>query len=144
MSLVEVARFADLNEAEIAASFLRANGVSASLAEQHHAAMNPLIRNAIGWIRVMAPASDRTPALTLLAEVGQGVHAAPVEIGEGIAPAKSGVPLTLGVVVAFFFLDTAGAFAMHSFLRRPLSSVQKVGLCLIALMAALMAYLYLG
>lgn len=68
----QVARFSDVYQAEVAASFLAAHGLHAVVAERALATMQPLLQTALGGVRVLTPAHEAEAALDLLARVAAG------------------------------------------------------------------------
>lgn len=71
MSLVEIVRFNDVYEAELAKAFLASNGIDVHLTERFQTTVDPLMQRALG-IRLMGPASVVTEARALLARVNAG------------------------------------------------------------------------
>ncbi len=72
MSLTEIARFADLAEAQIAASRLRAEGVPVLLQNEHWGASDYLMTIAMGGFRLWAPDSDADEARRLIEDLRGG------------------------------------------------------------------------
>ena len=75
MSLREIARFADVYEAELASAFLASHGIDATVTERFQTTVDPLMQRALG-IRLMAPASTIEEAQALLARARAGEFAA--------------------------------------------------------------------
>lgn len=115
MSLVEIRRFADVNEAEIARGYLAANGVTAWLAGDHHARVNPLIQQAIGWTRLSVPASQAEEAQSLLEAVGPPPADAEAAVPTH-PPSKTLAALTLAGV---FLISPQGALGVVALKNRP-------------------------
>lgn len=100
MSLLEVARFHDVYEADLAAAFLESHGITVSVTERYQTTVDPLMQRALG-IRLMAAASDIEEARSLLARVRAGEFAS--DEGDDIPPLATGgrVAATLLAVAAF-------------------------------------------
>lgn len=71
MSLVEIARFTDVYEAELAAAFLNSRGVPVSVTERFQTTVDPLMQRALG-VRLMTPSHAADQARDLLARAGPG------------------------------------------------------------------------
>ena len=69
MSLTEIARFADLTEAQIAASRLRADGVSVLVQNEYWGTSNFLMSIAMGGFGLWTPTSDAEDARQIIAEL---------------------------------------------------------------------------
>lgn len=123
MSLVEVRRFADVNEAEIARGYLAANGVTAWLAGDHHARINPLVQQAIGWTRLSVPASQAEEARNLLDEVGPP----PVDADAAVPTHPPSKALTALTVAGAFLISPQGALGVVGLKNRP-NWVRNLGL----------------
>lgn len=78
--MIEIARFADVYEAEIAAGRLRADGFDATLGGAEHAKADPLILQALGWVRLSVPDEQASSAKDALALLRSGVEAIEAEI----------------------------------------------------------------
>ena len=74
MSLREIARFADVYEAELAGAFLASHGIDVTVTERFQTTVDPLMQRALG-IRLMAPASTIEQARALLARARAGEFA---------------------------------------------------------------------
>jgi len=74
MSLVEIARFTDVYEADLAAAFLASHDVEVSVTERFQTTVDPLMQRALG-IRLMARASQADQARDLLARARSGEFA---------------------------------------------------------------------
>lgn len=136
MPLVEIARFDDVYEAELAVAFLSANGVFAQVADRGLATIDPLLQRAVGGLRVMAEARDgpRARALLVRARTGEFVEGDDDPVEDNAPGAGAGVAL-LGAL--------AGGFSGTSRLRR-LRGVHWVGLAIIAVLFVLPWLLGLG
>jgi hypothetical protein len=73
--MIEIARFADVYEAEIAAGRLRADGFDATLGGAEHAKADPLILQALGWVRLSVPDEQAGPARAALTALRSGAEA---------------------------------------------------------------------
>lgn len=91
MALVEIARFTDVYEADLAAAFLASHDVEVSITERFQTTVDPLMQRALG-IRLMAPASQAETARDLLARARSGEFAE--EAGDDLGEVT---PLTRGV-----------------------------------------------
>lgn len=103
--MIEIARFADVYEAEIVASRLRADGFTPTLGGAEHARADPFIVQALGWVRLSVPDGEAITARARLAALRGGVEAIPVEGEAGpdrardrTLPAK----FTLGAILLAF------------------------------------------
>lgn len=110
--MIEIARFADVYEAEIAAARLRADGFTPTLGGAEHAKADPLILQALGWIRLSVPDKEAILAKARLAALRSGSEAIADEGdtgSDGVAPDRN-LParLTLGAMVLAFFGLLAG------------------------------------
>lgn len=97
MALVEIARFADVFEAEIAAARLRAEGFSPNLGGAEHAKTDPFMLQTLGWVRLRVPPDQETRARAFLDAVESGAEALasedPADVGrpDRTLPAKVGL-----------------------------------------------------
>lgn len=69
MALVEVARFADLTEAQVAASALRASGIFVFLQNQHHGEANFAVQYALGGFPLHVMEEDAEGVRKMLSQV---------------------------------------------------------------------------
>ena len=67
LSLVQIARFADLYEAQVAASLLRANGIETLVPEEHHGSMSFFLWQTLGGFRLMVVEEQAEAAYALIA-----------------------------------------------------------------------------
>lgn len=100
MSLTEIARFADLAEAQIAASRLRAEGVPVLLQNEHWGASDYLMTIAMGGFRLWAPDSDADEARRLIEDLRGGAlpqepEPKPDVLAHGASAGKAGAALLL-------------------------------------------------
>ena len=72
MSLTEIARFADLTEAQIAASRLRAEGFSVLVQNEHWGAANFMMSTAMGGFPLWTPAGQAEKARALVEDLRGG------------------------------------------------------------------------
>lgn len=135
MSLREIARFADVYEAELAGAFLASHGVDVTVTERFQTTVDPLMQRALG-IRLMAPASTVEEARALLARVRAGEFA--TEEGDDLEEMDGGTRAA-GTVMALAAF-AAGGFWGNSLPRR-FRPVAWQGMLLVfaALVAAMIA-----
>ncbi|MGO4410626.1 MULTISPECIES: hypothetical protein [unclassified Brevundimonas] len=74
MSLVEIARYQDVYEADLAAAFLASHGVDVDVTERFQTTVDPLMQRALG-LRLMGRADQAEQARDLLARVRAGEFA---------------------------------------------------------------------
>ncbi len=134
MSLVEIARYQDVLEADLAAAFLAAQGLEVEVTERFQTTVDPLMQRALG-LRLMARADQAETARDLLARVACGEFSAPADdLPEGdTATRATGRGLAL-------ILAASGAFWGTSLPRR-LRPIHWAGMALIAAIAAISATL---
>lgn len=113
MSLREIARFADVYEAELAGAFLASHGIDVTVTERFQTTVDPLMQRALG-IRLMAPASTIEEARALLARVNAGEFAE--ADGDDLADMDSGTRAAGTVMAVAAFLT--GGFWGNSLPRR--------------------------
>ena len=112
--MIEIARFADVYEAEIAAARLRADGFTPTLGGAEHAKADPLILQALGWIRLSVPDKEAILAQVRLTALRSGSEAiapdADVDGGPHRPSPDRNLParLTLGAMALAFFGLLAG------------------------------------
>lgn len=122
--VLEVARFATLPEAELAADFLRRHDIAARLPDRDTATMNPDLLFALGGVRVVAPSGQVVEARRLIARMRAGEFiddhdewmddAVPGRVGELDEAEVSGVMAyakragTTVIVLFFLVLPMAG------------------------------------
>lgn len=104
MSLIEIARFTDVYEADLAAAFLESHGIPVSVTERHQTTIDPLMQRALG-IRLMAAASNAEEARSLLARARAGEFA--TDEGDDIVAPDVGTRAT-GTVMALAAFATGG------------------------------------
>lgn len=140
MSAVEVARFHEPQDADLAAAFLASHGVDAFVADRHISTIDPLMRLAVGGIRVMAAPADADRARDLLARADRGEFASDTEAPAG---SHASPALTAGVLAATVLTGGVGGLALTA-ARRRLSAIQITGFVLIAFILLATLALYLG
>ena len=113
MALVEIARFADVYEADLAAAFLASHGVEVSVTERFQTTVDPLMQRALG-IRLMAPASQLQQARDLLARARAGEFASE----EGDGPEEADTPTRVGGTLLALAAAAGGGFWGTSLPRR--------------------------
>jgi hypothetical protein len=74
MTMIEIARFADVYEAEIAASRLRADGFQTVLGGAEHVKANPLVLMALGGVNLSVPSDQADAARLLLDNLRSGAE----------------------------------------------------------------------
>ncbi|MNV57059.1 hypothetical protein D3C71_1493720 [compost metagenome] len=74
MSLVEIARYQDVYEADLAAAFLASHGVEVDVTERFQTTVDPLMQRALG-LRLMGRTDQADAARDLLARVTAGEFA---------------------------------------------------------------------
>jgi hypothetical protein len=134
MALVEIARFADVYEADLAAAFLASHDIEVSVTERYQTTVDPLMQRALG-IRLMTRADQAGEARDLLARARAGEFAA--EDGDDIAPMTDGARATGGALAVVAFV--AGGFWGSSLPRRFRGASWQGMLLAVALTAALLA-----
>jgi hypothetical protein len=140
MALVEIARFQDLVEGDIALAFLRAHGIEADMAGRAHASIDPVMQRALG-VRVMAPEAQREEALALLTRARSGEFA--TDEGDNLFSRDAPTHAVGGLMA--FATWAAGGFSGTSLPRR-LKTVHWIGFVMVAALALtwLLPYLPLG
>lgn len=139
MSLVEIARYQDVYEADLAAAFLASHGVDVDVTERFQTTVDPLMQRALG-LRLMGRADQAAQARDLLARVRAGEFG--LEEGDDLGPAAPGERVAArGLALALFV--TAGSFAGTSLPRR-MGVLQWAGFALVAVMVAWMLVFWLS
>ena len=129
MALIEIARFQDLIEGDLALAFLRAHGIEAEMAGRAHASIDPVMQRALG-VRVQAPEAQREEALALLARARSGEFA--TDDGDDL-DARDGPSHAAGGLMAFATW-AAGGFSGTGLPRR-MKPVHWTGFVLVAALA---------
>jgi hypothetical protein len=104
MSLVEITRFTDVYEADLAAAFLASHGIEVSVTERFQTTVDPLMQRALG-IRLMGPASVAEQARDLLARARSGEFAS--DEGDDLDTVDGGTQAA-GSVMALAAFATGG------------------------------------
>lgn len=133
MSLVEIRRFADVNEAEIARGYLGSRGVEAWIAGDQHARIDPLMQQALGWSRLSVVSSDVDRARALLDAVGRGP---PPDLDEA-APADAPLGpwgLSATVLAGLATMGPEGGMAVTALKRRGWARRAAVGVILVVML----------
>ena len=113
MSLVEIARFQDVYEADLAAAFLASHGVEVSVTERFQTTIDPLMQRALG-IRLMVPAAMADQARDLLGRAQSGEFAAVEGDDLPVRSTRTWVVAALMAIAAYF----TGGFWGNSLPRR--------------------------
>lgn len=102
--MIEIARFADVYEAEIAASRLRADGYDAVLGGAEHVKVNPLVLQALGGVNLSVPDNQAAAARSLLEALRGGSER--IEDAEPVtaSPVRKAGPLALLTAIGLGFL----------------------------------------
>jgi hypothetical protein len=93
MSLKEIARFADLAEAQIAASRLRSEGVQVLVQNEYWGGADYLMTIAMGGFRLWAPADQAAEAKTLIQALRHAVPSPEPEDAFEDAPEAAEAPV---------------------------------------------------
>jgi hypothetical protein len=97
--VIEIARFADVYEAEIVASRLRADGFSPTLGGAEHAKVNFLVLQALGGVSLSVPDSQADAARVLLEALRGGLER--IEDADPVLPKsarKAGLVAVLTII----------------------------------------------
>ena len=113
MALVEIVRFTDVYEADLAAAFLASHGIEVSVTERFQTTVDPLMQRALG-IRLMGPASVAEQARDLLARARAGEFAS--EEGDDLDTVDGGTQAAGSVMALAAF--ASGGFWGTSLPRR--------------------------
>lgn len=132
MSLVEIARYQDVYEADLAVAFLSSHGLDVDVTERFQTTVDPLMQRALG-LRLMAPAHQADEAKALLEQVAAGDFAE-TDVEDDL-PQRDGRTRAVGTVTALFLAATGG-FAATSLPRR-LRPAQIIGLRVIGALVLL-------
>jgi hypothetical protein len=104
MTLVEIARFTDVYEADLAAAFLESQGIRVFVTERHQTTIDPLMQRALG-IRLLGAPSNVAEARSLLSRARAGEFA--TDEGDDIEPMNSGTRAA-GALMAIATFATGG------------------------------------
>ena len=138
MSLVEIARYHDVYEADLAAAFLSSHDIEVSVTERFQTTVDPLMQRALG-IRLMGRADQAARARDLLARAGTGEFA--TDEGDDLDASDTTVR-TASRGLALFAFATGAGFVGTAMPRR-FNALQWAGLALIAAILLLSAGAYL-
>ncbi|MGX1586668.1 hypothetical protein [Brevundimonas diminuta] len=138
MSLVEIARYHDVYEADLAAAFLSSHDIEVSVTERFQTTIDPLMQRALG-IRLMGRADQASRARDLLARAGTGEFA--TDEGDDLDAPDTTVR-TASRGLALFAFATGAGFVGTAMPRR-FNALQWAGLALIAAILLLSAGAYL-
>ena len=104
MALVEIARYADVSEADLAAAFLESCGIGVTVTDRFQTTLDPLMQRVLG-IRLMVRASDVEAARDLLARANAGEFA---DAGEDDLPRMTTGVRAIGTLMALAAFTTGG------------------------------------
>ena len=139
MSLVEIARYSDVYEADLAAAFLESHDIRVMVTERHQTTIDPLMQRSLG-IRIMVAASNAEAARELLSLAQAGEFAEPD--GDDIETTGAGTRVTTTLMALAAF--AAGGFWGTSLPRR-LRAPSWQGMLLSALLfSAILALVLIG
>lgn len=130
MSLVEIARFQDVYEADLAAAFLASHDVEVSVTERFQTTLDPLMQRALG-IRLLVPDAMADQARDLLARAQSGEFA--TEDGDDL-PARSPRTWAVAALMAIAAYFTGGFWGVS--LPRRFRPVSWMGMTLAILLFA--------
>ena len=137
MALVQIARYADLREAQIAAGMLRAEGMLVALPEEQITQTNFLLSQAVGGCRLCVAEQDAEAALALIAPHRVG-DAAALDWGHHPDAVK-----TAPSSIFWAIMDPTGGFAWGS-LRKKFTVIAFLGLLLGFLVIAVFVVALVG
>ena len=129
MALVEIARFDEVREAELAAAFLIDRGIDASITERFQTTVDPIMQRALG-IRVMAPAVQAQEARSLLARAEAGEFATPYD--DEPEPQADRTTRATGTIMALILAATGGMWGAS--LPRRLRPVHWAGIVILIML----------
>jgi hypothetical protein len=95
MELVRIARFADLTEAQVAASALRASGIDVLVQGENHSQTFSLIQQALGGVGLWVPEDDADDAKAFVA----ARRAQPREPVDNPRPVRSLLAAVVGLML---------------------------------------------
>lgn len=128
MSLVEIERYTDVYEADLAAAFLASHGIEVSVTERFQTTIDPLMQRALG-IRLMGQADEAETARDLLARARGGEFADPAPDGE-LSPEPEARSFGRGIALIGMLVSGYPGTS----LPRSIRPVQLIGFGLLALM----------
>lgn len=116
--MTEIARFADVYEAEIAASRLRADGFDPVLGGAEHVKTNPLVLMALGGVNLSVPGDQADAARHLLAGLRAGAERieddADSVAGRSIGDAKPSAFVATAVGLGIMLIFAGVLASQHS------------------------------
>jgi hypothetical protein len=104
MTMIEIARFADVYEAEIAASRLRADGYDPVLGGAEHVKANPLVLMALGGVNLSVPDDQADAARALLESLRGGTAPSADALAAPAPSVRRAWPLAVLAAVAIGIL----------------------------------------
>lgn len=131
---VEVGRFHDLHEAELAAGLLRSAGLRAQVVDHFLIGMDPLMQRAVGGLRVTVPPDQAEDARAILARVQAGDFA--TDEPDDLPPAGADVGQGLFVLISALILPAMAAGALGA--QRAVSTRRRVAALAIAILLVLL------
>ncbi|MEN5145235.1 hypothetical protein [Brevundimonas diminuta] len=126
MSLIEIARYHDVYEADLAAAFLASHDIEVSVTERFQTTVDPLMQRALG-IRLMGRADQAAQARDLLARAGAGEFAS--DEGDDLGAPDARTRAASRGLALFGF--AAGAAFVGTSLPRRFGPLQWAGVVLI-------------
>lgn len=131
MALVEIARFTDVYEADLAAAFLSSHDIEVSVTERFQTTVDPLMQRALG-IRLLGRADQANEARDLLERARSG------EFIDGDHDPVTETPHARALTVASMLavLMAAGGIAWGSSRPRRFRTIHWIGLGLIVTVLA--------
>ena len=126
MSLVEIARFTDVYEADLAAAFLESHDIEVSVTERFQTTVDPLMQRALG-IRILGRADQAAEARDLLERARNGEFID----GEGDPVIETPHVRALTVASMLAVLMAAGGIGWGSSRPRRFRTIHWIGLILI-------------
>lgn len=134
MALVEIARFTDVYEADLAAAFLASHHIEVSVTERFQTTVDPLMQRALG-IRLLGRTDQAVEARDLLARVRAGEFA--TEEGDDVVETPFARSWSFTAILAV--LVAGGGLAWGTSRLRRIRPVHWVGAVLVggALLACL-------
>lgn len=90
---ITIATFSTPWEARLAKITLEAAGVDAVLFDENFIGVNPLLTNALGWIKLQVPASEEETALLLLSNSSQELPQDDEDVDYEVNDAEAEAPL---------------------------------------------------
>lgn len=135
--LREIARFNDVYDADLAAAFMEAHGISVSVTERFQTTIDPLMQQALG-IRLMVHVADVQQARDLLARVQAGEFRAaePDDLpARGTATRAAGTVMALAAFLTngFWGVSLPRRFRAPSWQGMLLSAAGVLILCVLGL-----------